>query len=442
MDSIYEEISHYKAALDAADQSSDGDLSAVALRTLIARDKVAFALAESDDVASPSAIQLLATSDRRLTNMAVKLESVVGGETLRDWRKSRSPDEKSWWWTLDEVARSRQPWINRLWTLLAVLCLLASFGLVADTFNLLRTVGENPISTAGNLLQAVLAFIAASAFTSSGRKWLINSFSRLGFKERRFQGIARFILAVVILGLTLAIRFYLPALAAGYFQREGDRYLDEGLAQSAIPAYQEASALQPYTVEPHLRLAKATEKVGDYGRAIEEYHSVIILYERQQQNRLDDAYFEAKISLAKLLILHDKDYTGVLALLEHPEEVIPKFSQENRKLYTYFWFTYLGWANLELKNYQEASVDLNAALRYREGAAARYLTGRVLEERDLEKEAIQQWTCFITILQQDQKKDKKDREQEAEVRPEWLSHAQDKQAAADRGPILTSPPCR
>ena len=428
MDTIYEEIRHYQQALDAAGQSSDSELSSAALRTLIARDKVALAFAESDDVATPSSIQLLATSDRRLTNMAVRLESVVGAEALKDWRRSRSPDENSWWWTLDEVARSRQPWINRLWTLLAVLCLLASFGLVADTFNLMRTVGENPISTAGNLLQAVLAFIAASAFTPSGRRWLINSFSRLGFKERRFQGIGRLLLAAVVLGLTLAVRFYLPALAASYFQREGDRYLNEGLVQSAIPAYQEASVLQPYSVRSHLSLATATEKAGDFGRAIEEYNSAIVLYERLQQNNLDDPYYLAKNNLARLLILQDKNYPRVLRILDKPEDLLIKVSEQNRRPYSYLFWTYLGWANLELGNYDQSRGELNTAIQlYETRAEAHYLLGRVLEAKKNEdpkneERSRQEWIRFLKILQSDRK-------QLEESLPEWRSYAQEKTLA-------------
>ena len=428
MERIDEEISHYQKALDAIDQSSGSDLSAAALRALIARDRVALALAGADADANPSAIQLLASSDRRLNDLAVKLDSGVGGETLKSWRKSRSPDKNSWWWALDEVAIARQPRLNRLWTFFAVLFLMASFGLVADTFNLLRTVGENPISTVGNLAQAVLTFIAASAFTPSGRKWLVDSFSHLGIKGRKFQGVSRMFLALAVLLLTLAIRSYLPALAAAYFQREGDRYFAEELLQRAIPAYQEASVLQPYSVPGHLSLAKATEKAGDYGRAIEEYNSAIVLYDRQSQPAPDDSYYLAKIRLARLLILHEQNYPAVLRILDKPEDMVVRVSSQNRRLYSYLLWTYLGWANLKLGNYDQARGELNAALQlYEGGAEAHYLSGLVFEaQKDQdpknEERARQEWARFSKILQTDRK-------QLEEVPPDWISYAQEKTLA-------------
>jgi tetratricopeptide (TPR) repeat protein len=270
----------------------------------------------------------------------------------------------------------------------------------------------------------------------------VTCFSNLGFKNRKFKGLARTLLAIAVLVLTLLIRIYLPTRAAQHFQDKGAQLLAEGLVQRAIPAYQEAAVLDPYSVQTHLALAKAEEKTNDYGKAIQDYKSTIVLYERQRPGVFDDSYFEAKINLARLLNLHDQDYTGVLLLLDPPDEVIPRFSDHNRKLYTYFWCTYLGWANLELKNYQEAAFYLGIALKYREGAAARYLLGRVFEDSKQEKEAAQQWTCFITIIQRDWKLPEKDREQEKEVQPDWISHAQDKQAGADRGTISAPPSCR
>lgn len=441
MASVNEEIPHYQEALNDLADARKVDRSTT-LRALIARDRVALALSDDTSTIDPSTIELLTETDRRLMALAAKVESGLGRETLKNWRQSINPGEASWWWKLDDLAAAKQTWPNRIFTLFAVLFLTASIGLVADTFNLLRTVGENPISTIGTLVQAVLAFIAASAFTPAGRNWLVQCFSNLGFKNRKFKGLARTLLAFAVLLLTFLIRIQLPARAAQHFQNKGAQLLEQGLAQRAIPAYQEAAVLDPYSVQTLLALARAEENTKDYGKAIQDYKSTIALYELQQPGVFNDSYFEAKINLARLLNLHDKDYTGVLVLLDNPDEVIPKFSDHNRKLYTYFWCTYLGWANLELKNYREARLYLGTALGYREGAAARYLMGRVYEESKQDKEAAQQWTCFITVIQRDWKLPEKDREQEKEIQPDWISHAMDQQATATRGAISSPPPCR
>lgn len=417
MASVDQQISGYEAALDHLDQSGDGERPSAAFQTLVARDRVAVALTDENSSVSHAAIQQLEKNDRRLTNLAVKLDSTVGRDTLKNWRRSRSPDEKSWWWSLDDLAIAKLPWRRRLLTVLAVIFLTVSVGIAADTFNLLRSVGENPIGTIGYLTQAVLAFIAASAFTPAGRKWLIDFVDQLGFKGRKFQGGARMLLAFIVLVVTILIRAWLPALAAGYFQRQGDRFLTEGLVQRAIPAYQEAAVLQPYWIPTHAGLARASERAGEYGKAIAEYKSTLTLYERGGQ-ALDDSYYEAKNNLARLLILHEKNYPGALRLLDKPEEMIA-VSPQNRKLYTYYFWTYRGWANLELKYYGQAEGDLWAALQQRDAAVARYLMGRVFEGVKKTKEAKAQWSLFSTILQQDPK-------QIEEVQPDWISYAQER----------------
>src|ERR1700686_5493790 len=220
MASVNEQISHYEKALNDLAHASKVDASST-LRALIARDKVALAL--SDDISSADlpAIQLLTKTDRRLMDLAARVDSDVGRDTLKSWRQSISPGKNSWWWKLDELAAAKQTWLNRLLTFLAVLFLTVSICLVADTFNLLRSVGDNPISTIGTLVQAGLAFIAASAFTPTGRKWLVDCFSQVGLRNRKFKGLARTLLAFAVLTLTFGIRIYLPVGAAEYFYRKG-----------------------------------------------------------------------------------------------------------------------------------------------------------------------------------------------------------------------------
>lgn len=430
MESLDDIISAYSQSVDELCDADDASLRSRLLSTLATRDEISVA------PTSAAVIEEVAGIDRKLIAAAPRIESLVGRQTLIQWQRARTADDKAWWWRLHELPAPRPDWKSRVLTIVAALFLTASIGLVADTFNLLRTVSENPIGTIGTLIQAALAFVAVSAFTPAGRKWLIDVFSHLGFGQRRHRAAARTVLAFVILGLTFFIRVYLPQPVAGYFQSHGDQLLKEGLVQSAIPAYQEAVTLQPYSVETNLALAKAQEQSRDYRKAIEYFRSTIGLYERQRGNSLDDAYYEAKIRLARLLILQEKDYAGVLALLVHPEAVLVKLSPQNQQRFMYFWFTYLGWANLELKYYQSASDNLCSALGMRDGAAARYLMGRVFDERQMREQACAHWRIFIKLLQDDQLREPNQRYQEQEVQVEWRTHAQDKllQASCDKQP--------
>jgi tetratricopeptide (TPR) repeat protein len=415
MNTVEQQISRYEEAVDVLAQASDAQFSSATLRALILRDKVSLALSDGYSAATPAALNRLTRSDQRVADLAVKVDSRIGRETLTNWRHSLNPGEHAWWWRLDDLADAKQPWARRFWTFFAVLFLTASLGLVADTFNVLRTVGANPVSTIGTLIQTALAFIAASAFTETGRKWLSEKVSY----NRRFKGWARTVLALAILSITFVIWFYLPAFAARYFEHQGDYFLAEGLTQRAISDYQQAATLEPQSIKIHLALANAEERASDYGKAIEEYKSVVTLAERTGPSALDDSYYMTKIRLARLLILHAQSYRAALVILDDVQDKINQVSLQNRKLQQYFVLTYTGWAEFELKNFQQAE-EINAAIREREnGAAAHYLLGRTLEELKDDAGARVQWVRFVKTLQDEP-------DQRDDVLPEWIGYAQEK----------------
>jgi tetratricopeptide (TPR) repeat protein len=416
MESIYEQISRYQRAIDRLENPAESDVLRTALQAFLARDAIARALTSEDDFATASAITLLAKNDRRLSELAPRINEKVGSDTLSTWRQTISANESEWWWSLDDMAAATQS--KTVWTVISVFLLTVAAYFIVDTFNLLRSVGQNPISTGGALMQALLAVIAASAFTEAGRQRFVDVLARFRLKSRQFKGAGRMVLAALVLGATLFIWNYLPASVAWYFRREGGRFQAEGLAQRAIDAYQQASLLQPYSIPTHLALAKAAERANDYDKAIAEYKSSTTLYERTQAP--DDSYFEAKINLARLLIQHEKNHSKALQILDKPEQIIAGVSEQNRRSYTYYIFTYRGWAKLELNYYTQADQALSTALQQREdGATAHYLRGRVLEELKQEEQAKQEWSRFIKILQDDQK-------QTEEVLSDWISYAQEK----------------
>jgi hypothetical protein len=416
-------ISTYRHAVEALEHAAKDDFYAASLQALTLRDKIALALDHDANLLDTSLRKLVQT-DRRLTALATKIDLTLGRQTLKEWRRTRNPDDKLWWWKLDEVAAAAPSWSNRLSTLFALAFLTISIGLAADTFNTLRSLGANPVTTIGTLLQGALALIAASAFTESGRKVLVEKFSHPRFGKREFKGWARAVLGLVILGLAAVTWFSLPMVAAGYFRRQGEKFSNRGLTQQAIASYQQAVSLQPLVVETRLALAKAEEQGGELPQAIEEYKSTIALSERVGPEALNDSYYNAKISLARLYIL-EQNYRNALLLLNDVQDKIAQVSPLNRKEQFYLVLTYSGWANLELKHLDEAETDLNAAIGQKEpGAAAHYLLACTLQELKQEPAAKQQWTRFIQILQQfpDQKND---------VQMEWISNAQEQLTKGD-----------
>ncbi len=417
MSALEQAISTYRHAVEALEHAGKDDFYAASLHALTLRDKIALGMEHDSDLPEASLKKLVQT-DRRLTALATKIDLTLGRQTLKEWRRTRNPDDKFWWWKLDEVAAAAPSFSNRLSTVFALVFLTISVALAADTFNTLRSLGANPVTTIGTLLQGALALIAASAFTESGRKVLVDKFSHPRFGKREFKGWARATLGFVILGLAAVTWFSLPMVAADYFRRQGEKFSNRGLTQQATASYQQAVSLQPLVVETRLALAKAEEQGGELTKAIEEYKSTIALSERVGPEALNDSYYNAKISLARLYIL-EQNYRNALLLLNDVQDKIAQVSSLNRKEQLHLVLTYSGWANLELKHLDEAETDLNAAIGQKEqGAAAHYLLGCTLQELKQEPAAKQQWTRFIQILQQYP-------EQKNDVQMEWISNAQE-----------------
>lgn len=414
-----EQILRYEAALNILAQAQGADFSAAALPTLIARDKVAAALRDDSEAPTPAALEVLIKTDQRLTDLAPKFGTVVGSETLEDWRKAINPDHDAGWWKLDEIARAKQGWFKRLSTAMAVLLVTASVAVFADTLNTLRSMGANPVSTFGVLIQGTLAFIAASAFTEAGRKWLIDKFSRFG--TRTFKGWARTALALSVFGITLAVWFIVPTGAAWYFNWKGNKYYQEQLYEQAADSYQQASALKPsmtsYLLSRHGALAKAAEGSTDYAKAVAEYKSMLALY-RTGSIPVDDSYFFTQCRLLRLVILHDKNYALAENTIQELQKKIAKVSPPNRRLVQYFLLSYQGWIELERKNLITARSELEFVVNsVRDGPTAHYLLALVLEELKEDEEAKKHHQKFLQLLQNPQPDD---------IPLEWISYAQER----------------
>ena len=415
MNAADEQISRYEEALNNLERAGDLQFSAVALPALILRDKVAQTLHDETDPPTSPAVSLLIKADRRLVEFAPKFDSIVGSETLDRWRRSASRDDSSWWWKLDDLAKAKQTWFKRLSTLIAIFLVTASVAVFADTFNILHGIGANPVSTVGVLIQGALAFIAASAFTEAGRKWLIDKFSRFG--KRTFTGWARTGLALLVFGITLAFWFIVPTGAAWYFHWSGNKYYREGLFERAAISYQQASSLKPYVISHHAALAKAEEKSTDYPKAVAEYKSMVALYERPG-TAVDDAYFFAKCDLVRLLISQDKNYPLAEKTIQDLQPKIGQVSEPNRRMIQYYLQTYHSWIELERQQLGTAKRELEFVLdKIHDGPSAHYLLALVLEALHQDKEAKSHHIEFLHLLQQPQPD---------EIPLDWISYAQER----------------
>jgi tetratricopeptide (TPR) repeat protein len=299
---------------------------------------------------------------------------------------------------------------------------LGAIAIFADTFNVLRSIGANPVSTLGVLIQGALAFIGASAFTEAGRKLLIDKFSRFG--KRTFKGWARTALALVIFLVTLGFWFIVPVGAAWYFHWVGDKYYREGLYEPAANSFRQASTLRPYVISYHASLARAEEKSTNFDKAISEYKSLSALYERPGTT-IDDAYFFAKCDLVRLLISHTENYALAEKLINDLQPKVDRMGKPNHDPIQYLLLTYKGWIEFKRKHLNTARSELQFVTEsFDEGATAHYLLALVLEE--LKKgdkatgkgdDAKEHHARFLRLLQ---------KPQPDEVPLDWISYAQER----------------
>jgi tetratricopeptide (TPR) repeat protein len=202
----------------------------------------------------------------------------------------------------------------------------------------------------------------------------------------------------------------LPDLVARYRNRQGNQFYNDKQYSNAVQNYQQAVALKPAYVIAHFNLAQAYDRFHDYAKAISEYERSI---------DFDPMNYAAYNNVARLYVLHAKDYNGALRRLDYLQKNLAKVPTGIH----YYVFKNKGWANLELRNYRQAEDDLLWALELRakekrDGAAARYLLGRVYEEQDRKDDARQQWDKFIRIIQNNSETDD-------EVEADWSVHAQE-----------------
>lgn len=397
---LSQSISVYNDALESLPGAAD---STLVIDVLIARDEVAKAL-DNGLIATSAEVAWLAAVDQKLKDSAATISNLAGAKSLSAWRQSVHPLNGPWWWSLDERAAASEPSANPLWTIPAVLLFALSVSVFADTLTILKSGGINGLTVFGTLLQTILTLLAGSTFLSAGREWLEKLFAQVGI-SRRFRGKSRVWLAFAVFLLTLLIRILLPQGVAHYRYNNGDVALANNQVPEAIQNYEQAIALKPGFVKAHFHLALAYDKAGDYSKAIDAYERSI---------KFEPQNYVAYNNLARLYILHRKDYKSALGRLDHLRGNLPQLTTDLQ----YYLFKNRGWANLELGYYRQAGEDLEWALSKRNGPAAHYLLGRVYGAQDRKAEAKQEFDRLLEALQRDPKA-------ADEVEASWIADAQE-----------------
>lgn len=301
---------------------------------------------------------------------------------------------------------ARQQRIRVLLIILTAFILTAAVTLLADIVERYLSVGGDRLNIVRNLVQVPLLTIqvalALLALFEGGRKWVERLLAGFGF-NRNFRAARWLVISAVVLALALGARLSLP-LAARYYNNRAARAVERRDITAAVYDYRRALSFDADYAQARYGLAVAYEDLHKYDEAIDEYSKAIIL---------DFQFLQAHNNLARLLLKRgeNKDYHNALQVLNNALDHSPRDEYLEYSLYKN-----RGWANYELKNYQQAENDLRAAVtRRKDGAAAHCLLGYLLEAQG-KRGAEDEWFDCVAYTPG----------QETEVEASWFSYAQEK----------------
>jgi tetratricopeptide (TPR) repeat protein len=372
MMSLGQSLERYSETISALEAAQARPSAEQVLAVLKARDVVQAALIDRTQDSVDDLVTLIEL-DRRLKQQTVRIAQNV---KLADWRASLQPSEKAWWW-FTELPPDRWSRFDWLWTALTVLCLTISFALVADISSRFLTAGPDTWAALAVVGQSVLTLLAAGgALTVAGQEAIKRILVSLRVPAYFWQE-AKFTLAVFVLAGLLVLRFSLPGIAVWY-NNQGLQNYHAGYLTSAQLDYLRAIKLNPDYLQAHYNLGVLYEDLQQIDKARSEYLTAV-------QGGLDAAHN----NLARLNILAE-NYAAAVPLLK--KGLILTREDEVR----YDLHKNLGWARFGQARYEEAIVELEAAIALSPNMApAHCLLAQVLERRGEAAGALAEWeTCL------------------------------------------------
>jgi len=372
------------------------------LAVLVARDQVNQLRDEGAQLEAAD-VERLAKLDGELSDAAVDIDSIHRQE-LAAWKRSMDPESERWWWSLHDLAASERVKLRPRTALFATILLGLSFAITGDTVGQLLKLAAISAGVVAIIVQASLTFLTGSVLTESGRKWALNTLGGLGV-AKTFRDTKVTVMAVAILAMSLLAWWLLPDTIARYYISRGDSYSTQKEWSQAIDRYKRALTLRPVDLSLHYKLAIAYDSSFQFDQAMDEYRAIVAV---------DSANASALNNLARLYII-EKTEDPALRLLDRVSEHLATLPVEQR----YYVFKNRGWVKFGLQLYNDAEDDLRAALRARDGPAAHYLLGQVLEELKRPEEANPHYEKMLEIVAHQP-------ETEAELEPDWIIRAQRK----------------
>jgi tetratricopeptide (TPR) repeat protein len=378
---ITETIKEYEQAVSAllgrVSKNPDEDAGTELVNALLIRDKIRAVTAETP-ISDGAAFAVLAEQDGRLKAAAKEIGKRIEPRFFTNCREAVPREDDQWWWASDKWFESGKPWWDVVLTGLTWISIALALSFSLEVVRAYLMGGADFTST---VLQGVVALITGTTIFSGARQLVTGGPPGIG---KRFLSThkSRLIIAGVIIAIAVTL-VGTRKWAAGIYNDQGVEDFENRRLTRAIGKYQHAISLDPTLAQAHFNLGNVYEETQQYENAAKEYTSAILA---------DQDFFHAYNNLARLFILDRKDNVGALKLIDKALNIIPKSDDAALKTVKYALLKNRAWANIELKNQEQARTDLAAALVERtDGITAHCLLARTLEADQNTEGALEQW---------------------------------------------------
>lgn len=362
---------------------TDTDIDAEqVLEVLSARDAVQLALKGATFIPTSRLKQVLEL-DAELRKQAVHINKVIKAEQFAQWRESTHPPAEAWWWRLENLTPHHK-WdrFDWLWKGLVVAGWTANLSLLINIATRFLSGGAGLLGASAVILPSILALLQASSeLTQAGKQGFDKLLTKLNIPQHLHEEAklgSTLLMTIFLLGFWLS----LPSISQLYNRQGLSNYL-QGKLGAAEQDYLKAISLDADNADAHYNLGNLYEDLQDFEKARKHYQIAV-------GSDVPDAYN----NLARLYI-QDKKYSQARALLQNglvKAQDLPEVR--------YSLFKNLGWVRFEQGRYEEAQLNLQAAIgiannpdvakNIRNTGAAHCILAQVLE-RQKQLAALEQW---------------------------------------------------
>lgn len=382
-------LSAYEAAMSSMlDGDAGGEIEARVRRVLVSREDLARLLGGEDGkgrTISADELARLANLDEKLKGQARSIVLALKRQKLDGWRDSLGAPPSAWWWSLqDRVAERRLG--STLITYLLWLLIAVSLSFILE---ILRRFLNADTDLPSTIIQGLLALLATGTVVRGVKQFVDNASEKNAGRPFNLSRRTLAVAAVALMALAALMEWARPHAAHIYNDQGAELYEKKQLTDAA-QKYRRAISLEPAYALAHYNMGNVYEDVLDYDKAMAEYESAIMA---------DQSFYRPYNNLARLYIIHRDQPLKALELVDKALllKVDPK---DDASEIRYRLYKNRGWANLGLKNYQQAKADLERALEVTpNGADANCLMAQVLDAQK-DQAAAGQWTLCKALAEQ------------------------------------------